>query len=272
MSFFEIRDERLDLKPRSYRKRAQIISPAALLGRDEIGESVIRFPLGLRDLLAQRVESGENARAGFVGINFDIFKDAIGGEKAENGASREQLFADNAGEQLLRIVEQFFRLWPNAFLLEDSRIDSAQFPRVEKGSPVNIRNDFRNGNGAHAHAQKRRLRRSVRRPIESGFASARLREGEQLLRLRTAMFFASLLLFVAIFVDETIFQVVAQQTAHNANRARSVLHMNYRLTIHRRNFHGSVDAARGSAANKQWHVEPFALHFLGDVGHLFERR
>src|SRR5690348_17635420 len=48
--------------------------------------------------------------------------------------------------------------------------------------------------------------------------------------------------------------------------------MNDGLAIHRRDLHGGVDAAGGGAADEQRDFKIFALHFLGDVGHFFERR
>jgi hypothetical protein len=48
---------------------------------------------------------------------------------------------ENALEQLLRIGEKFGLFFPMLFVLENLRINAAQFPGVEKGRPINERHE-----------------------------------------------------------------------------------------------------------------------------------
>src|SRR6185437_1651614 len=272
VSFFKVGNERFDLETGSHGECAEIICSASFFWRDEISESVIGFALRLGDLLPERVENGAEAGARFIGINFDVFENAIGRKEAKSSARDEEFFACDARKQLLCIIEKLFGFRANVWFIENARIDAAQFPGVKKRSPVNVRNDFRERNGAGAHAEKGRFRRDVGFPVKSGLTGASLGERKERLRLRATMFFARALLLSAIVVNEAGTQIVAEQAANDADGARGILHMNDGLTVHGRNFHGGVNAAGGCAADEQRNVESFALHFFGDVGHFLERR
>ena len=80
--------------------------------------------------------------ARFIRVDLDIFQDAVCGEKSDHGARFEHFLAYDLLQQLLPIVEQVFRFGADSFLLQYFRINTAQFPGMEKRRPVNVGNDL----------------------------------------------------------------------------------------------------------------------------------
>lgn len=87
------------------------------------------------------MDRGADGLARFVGVNLHVVADAVRGEESVNTARREQFFADDFGQHLLRIDEELARFLAMLLVIEDGRINAAQFPRVEERCPVNERGE-----------------------------------------------------------------------------------------------------------------------------------
>src|ERR1700689_27746 len=86
------------------------------------------------------------------------------------------------------------------------------------------------------------------------------------------MSFAQRLVIGAMLRHERRLTFVAQKAGRDWHCSAGVEDVDYGLTIVRRDFNGSVCAARGCAANEQWQFETLTLHLAGHVDHLVERR
>ena len=87
-----------------------MIGQAGLLGRDEVGERAAGLAAFLVGLLAQEVEALEDCCAGFIGVEFDVVADGVGGEEAIDAARGEQLLRDDLIEQRVGFGEELARL------------------------------------------------------------------------------------------------------------------------------------------------------------------
>ena len=61
-----------------------------------------------------------------------------------------------------------------------------------------------------------------------------------------------------------------KQSVDHADRPRRIEHVDGRLVVSRRDFHGRVFGAGRGAADQQRQIEAFALEFAGDVDHFVE--
>ena len=104
--------------------------------RDEVGEAIARLAVGLLNLLAQEMKSGERLGSRFVRVELHVLTDAIGGEQSIDTAWLKQLLADNFVEQLLRVGEEFAGFLAMFLVVQDCRIAAAQFPGVEERGPI----------------------------------------------------------------------------------------------------------------------------------------
>src|SRR5262249_34008061 len=114
--------------------------------RDEIREAAIGFfaiDFDLLRLLPEMMETGAFDRARLVAPDDDVVADAIRREEAVHGAEREKAFGDDAVEQNVGVRENLARLFAVFFVIENLRVNAAQFPRVEERRPVNERPEIR---------------------------------------------------------------------------------------------------------------------------------
>ena len=77
-----------------------------------------------------------------VGIDFHVVAGRIGGKESVGGAQFQLLLAHDLLEQRLRVREQLGGFLAVLLVLEDLRINPAQFPGVEKWRPVDERHHF----------------------------------------------------------------------------------------------------------------------------------
>ena len=84
------------------------------------------------DLLAKKMECGQNVLARFIGVELHVVTNAVRRKKTVERAGGEQLFANNLTKQLLSVIEQFFGFG----FLQNRRVAPAQFPGVEEGRPI----------------------------------------------------------------------------------------------------------------------------------------
>ena len=124
------------------REAAQIITSARVFWREIIGEAVIVLVGRLFILLPQKVKSMQNFSARFVSINFHAIPDRIGGPEAEDRLRRVTLLGHNLREHFLRIRVEFRGLFADDGISEDFGEATVEFPRREKGGPINELNNL----------------------------------------------------------------------------------------------------------------------------------
>src|SRR5207237_9905764 len=118
--------------PTRHREGAQVISPPAGPGSDEISQGVIELPGRLVHLLPERVENGQGLAAALVRVELDVIAVAVGWEEAVNAASSEEFLADDFIQELLRVVKKLPSFDPELRIIENRGVASAQFPGMEK--------------------------------------------------------------------------------------------------------------------------------------------
>lgn len=107
------------------------IDTAGFLGRDEVGQGVVRLALGFLGLLAEGVEGGEDVAV--LVVEIDVVAVALRAPEGEDAAGGEELFLDDLLQEDLRVVEEGLGLGADEFVLEDGGVAATQFPRVEEG-------------------------------------------------------------------------------------------------------------------------------------------
>ena len=135
------------------------------------------------------MERREPCLSGIVGVDFDIIAHCVRRPKSVNAACREQLFLDDASEQLLRIFKKLARLRTDHRVIKNRGIPSAQFPSMKERRPIDVGNKClerkrRRGGRHDLPSQKSRLYRRVPRPIKRPAIRPRLLEGDRLSLLR----------------------------------------------------------------------------------------
>ena len=100
--FFKFCDQRFDVQARGHSEGAEIIHPPGFAGGDEIRHGVAGLLIGSGLLLPQSVEGGEQM-ARFIGVDFDVFLNAVGREKSDDGARLEQFFTHQVIEKFLTV-------------------------------------------------------------------------------------------------------------------------------------------------------------------------
>ena len=123
-------------------KRSDMIR--AFVG-NEIGEREIRLPLRLLDLLSQEMKSSTHCGARLVGEENHIIPDSIRGKEPIDRTGGEQFLGDDGGQKLLRGRKQLGRLLAVFLMLQDRWIASAKLPGMEKRGPIDVRNQFVEG-------------------------------------------------------------------------------------------------------------------------------
>src|ERR1700750_1479464 len=94
----------------------------------------------LLHLLTQKIKRGDLFSAGLTSVNTNVVPDGVCGPKSVNAARDQEILRCNALEEFLRIIEKFARLFAHLWIVEDRRVTSAQFPRMKKRRPVDVRN------------------------------------------------------------------------------------------------------------------------------------
>src|SRR3954452_8383787 len=103
----------------SYGECANVIAQAALFGRNEIREAELRIARGFFELLAEKMESGEDLLAASVRVQLNVVADGVGREKAINAPCLDEAFLDHQVQQFLSIREELAGLFAVLFMLEN---------------------------------------------------------------------------------------------------------------------------------------------------------
>src|SRR5260370_38602259 len=99
-------------------------------------------------------------------------------------ACDQQVLRDDTTKNCLCIIEEFARFFANLWVVENSRITAAQFPRMEKRRPIDERNQAFKFRNTRADGDEFRFRRDVSPPIDASTMPAGLRERPQYLVAR----------------------------------------------------------------------------------------
>src|SRR5690606_25101341 len=83
-------------------------------------------------LLPQMVQSGAHLRARFVGINFNVVADRIGGENADDGTRTQPFFINDAAQQRAGVVVEFLRFGAHHRVFQYFWKSASQFPGLKK--------------------------------------------------------------------------------------------------------------------------------------------
>src|SRR5437764_13479221 len=90
-------------------------------------------------LLPQKMKDSETLFARVVRIDFHVITDCLRRPERKDTASGQQSLGANPFEQFLCIIKQLPRLLADNRIVKDRRITSSQFPRMEEGRPIYIR-------------------------------------------------------------------------------------------------------------------------------------
>ena len=251
---------------------ADVIGQAGLLRRDEVGERAAGLAAFAVGLLAEEVEAVEHLCAGAVGVELDIVADGAGGKEAVDAARGDEVLLDDAIEERVGVGEDLARLRALLRMVEDARVDAFQAPGVEERRPVDELAQRGQGKVVeHADAGECGVGQVFGAPLDGSAAGAGGLERDDLLA-RRGVGLAERLVVGAMLGDEVCLAVVAEQAGGDGHGAAGVEHVDDGLAVVRRDLDGGVGAAGGCSADEQRQLEALALHLLGDVHHLVERR
>ncbi len=211
-----------------------------------------------------------------VAVHFQVIVlHLVGWPEAEHRTGADQLFINQLVQHGLGIAEQRGGRFADHFVLENARVFAGQVPGDEERRPVDVL-----GQRAQVDifqqlaAGEARPDRRVAGPVELRLVSDGLGIA-QALGARTAVGGALAdhgVLFAGL-VDERRLEFLGQQSSGDAHRARSVGDVDHCIVVVLRvDLHRGVRLGRGGAADHQRQAEALALHFLGDVDHLVQRR
>src|SRR3954468_10062506 len=107
-------------------------------GRDVIRKTMVELTGRLLHLLTQKIKGGDFFSAVLVSVNINVVADGICRPKSVNAARCQEIFRCNALKKFLRISEQSARLSADLWVIENRRVTSTQFPRMEKRRPIDV--------------------------------------------------------------------------------------------------------------------------------------
>ena len=266
---------RFEPQPCRDRKAADVVGQTALLRGDKVGQGAVGFVrIALGCLLAQGVEARDLLLTDLVRVQGDVVADAVGREESVHGRGPEPFFPDDLVQQLPGVGKEFARLLPEGRVLQDARIPAAEFPHVEEGRPVDVGHDGFQGEVVEgADAEKLGPANLGGVPRDRHLVLARLGIGqERLFPGAVLKGNAPAFLLLAVVLDQLLSEGRIEQLADHPGGAGSVEHVDGRVAVGRRDLHGGVLLAGGSAADQQGYGKALALHFPGHVHHFVQGR
>ena len=116
-----------------YGKGAEVVGAVQTLRSNVVGEAELDFFREDLLLASKEMESGEGGGAGFVGIDFNVVADGVGGPEPDGGATTEEFFQYNAVEDGASVFEEGTGLFANILAFEDGGILALELPRPKEG-------------------------------------------------------------------------------------------------------------------------------------------
>src|SRR6202041_2141395 len=117
---------------------SDVVGEIRFAGRDEVSERAAGLAAFAVGLLAEEVETREDCRARFVGVELDVVSDGTGGEQSIGSAGGDEILLDDLIEEGVGFGEYLARLRYLALVVEDAGVNAFQFPGVEEGLPVDV--------------------------------------------------------------------------------------------------------------------------------------
>ena len=253
---------------------AQVVGDAGFLGCDEVGQGQIGLAFGLDGLLAQVVQGGQ--RLAVLAIDFQVVvTHLVGRPEAEHGAGLDQLLVDQLPEHGLGVVEQRGGRFPHHLVGEDARVLAGQVPGDEEGRPVDVLGqDCQVDVFQYPGAGEAGRGRLVAEPVEGGLVGHCLGIGQAFgagAAIGGAL--ADLDVVGAGALDEAGLEFLGQQLSGYAHGAGGVGDIDHGIVlVLRLDLDRGMGLGGGGAADHQGQGEALALHLLGDMDHLVQRR
>mmetsp|Transcript_2679 Transcript_2679/g.6394 ORF Transcript_2679/g.6394 Transcript_2679/m.6394 type:complete len:486 (+) Transcript_2679:349-1806(+) len=278
VSLFVRLDDRLQTQPSSDSEHADVVLESGLLGRDKVGECLVRdvIHVNLR-LLAQRAQGCDDLAV--VIVQFNVVPDSSRRPEPEHGVGLELVVGDEVLEHGLRLVEGDLRLGAHVGVVEDLgvaavRVLAAELPDSEERSPVNEGHELLERVVLDCLCAREGWWRGALSEVEHALARARLSQGHvPTLLLRGVVLLAHSLVELGRVLDQVIAQGGVQQVGHHRHRPRGVEDMDGGASLEARlDLHCSVHARRRGSANEEGQLDALALHLLGHRHHLVQRR
>jgi hypothetical protein len=221
-------------------------------------------------LSAEEAEVLEGLCGCGLAVELDVIADCVGVEEAVDAASGDELFGDDAVEELLAVGEDLSRLFAVAFVFEDAWVDSLQAPGVKERRPVDVVAEYREWLiFDHADAGELGCGEIFCAPFDGCAPGARFLDGDcDLLGCGVAR--AKGFVVGAMLCFELGTVVGAEEAGGDGNGAAGVADVHDGLAIVRGDFDGGVGAAGGSSTDEERDFEVLALHLAGDVHHFVE--
>ena len=265
----------LDAQPRRHGEQADVVGHAALPGRDEVGQALVGHAFALDALLAQIAPGKEHFAARLVLVDLDVLVvDGVGRIEAHHAVGLEPAALDDLLEHGLPFLVHLARLLAHHLVLQDGGEMAEQAPGIEERAPVHVLGYLGQvvaleGAAAQVFGPGRR----IGSPIYPGPVGARLGQGNEGRGLAVGVAAAHVFVFLRDLGDVGI-GVLRHQAGRHGHGAAGVGRVDHRPFVVRRDLHRGVHAAGGGPAYHQRDLaaaEVFvALHFGGDVGHLFQ--
>ena len=252
---------------------ADMVPFPGLLRGNEICQRKIRLPGRFLRLLPETVEHGQQSPAVPVRIHLDIvIADGVGREQAEHGAGAEPLLPDDVIKHRAGVGMEFARLLTHGCIVEDAREAPGQLPGEEKRGPVDVTAQF--GQGIileYPDTRQRRFRGFVILPVHRQAVVPGLGQRQPFYPgLPVLVPFPQYGVLLLHLPAQAHLQVRAEQALGYPHGAGCILHVHHRFGVTRVDFHRSVGARGGGAADEQGDIEFSPLHLRRHVHHLVQ--
>ena len=208
-----------------------------------------------------------------IRINLDVITRAVGRHDGANPPRRDPLLGHHLVKHLARIFVEFRRLLADHLVFENRGETSAQFPRMEKGRPVDVIDQLLERKIIeNFHPSEARCVDLFLRPIRSKPPLPRLVDFDQFgVPLLGRKFDPQALVVGGQVGREFRSRLRVEQLRNDPDHPRGIGHMNHFFVVIRGDLYRAVRAARRRASNEEREVESFALHLGRDVHHFVER-
>ncbi len=184
------------------------------------------------------MESGQNLRSGFIRVKFDVIANPVCRKKSVDAARLQQFTADNFPQQLLRVGKEFARFLAVFLVLENLRINAAQFPNVKERRPVNEFDQIAKRDSFKSpHTREFRLWQIV--VVQLRRVGAGLFDGEQFYPL-AGVLGADVVVFITDLSGKLRLPVRVDEIADDRHGAAGIQDVDDRLAVAGRNLHRSV--------------------------------
>src|ERR1700730_718575 len=107
--------------PGGNRETTEIISSAARLRSDKIGQAMIELTRGFIHLLTERVEHRQHVRPRFLIVHLNIVAHAISRPESVDSFGSDQTTVHDILEEFLRVFEQLPSLGSHFWIIENGR-------------------------------------------------------------------------------------------------------------------------------------------------------